>query len=73
MPGSGINADNIRQIVGALYPIGIKEFHLSAGSFVDSEVGLDARAIKSTFGMGDWNVWCTRADVVREVRLRAGN
>lgn len=73
MPGSGINADTVGRVVEVLYPLDIKEFHLSAGAFVDSETGPAARAGKSDFGMGDWTTWRTRADEVREVRSRAEN
>ncbi|KAG9031532.1 hypothetical protein FRB95_002667 [Tulasnella sp. JGI-2019a] len=71
MPGSGINTDTIAQVVQALHPIGINEYHLSAGVFDDSEVSSNSGEGKLEYGMGDWKVWRTKADIVRDVRLHA--
>lgn len=69
MPGSGIGLHSIEAVVRALYPLGIKEYHLSAGAFDESEVSLTGRRSKAEeFAMGDWKVWRTRAEVIRGVR-----
>ncbi|KAJ8523293.1 hypothetical protein ONZ45_g211 [Pleurotus djamor] len=64
LPGGGINAGNVRSLLSALTPVGVREIHLSGGGWVDG--GMDFR--RSGLGMGEWGVWTTDEGVVRQVR-----
>ena len=72
MPGSGINARSINSVLSALYPTGVKEYHMSGGSWVDGTCEVSARREGDTFQMGmpgplEWMVWRTDAASVRTV------
>ena len=72
MPGSGINVRSIDSVLSALYPIGVKEYHMSGGSWVDGACEVSARREEDTFQMGmpghlEWMVWRTDAASVRAV------
>lgn len=72
MPGSGINFRSIESIFSTLYPIGVKEYHMSGGSWVDGTCEVSARREEDTFQMGmpgnlEWMVWRTDSSSVRAV------
>lgn len=72
MPGSGINERSIEGIFSSLYPIGVKEYHMSGGSWIGGTCEVSARREADTFQMGmpghlEWMVWRTDAASVRAV------
>jgi copper homeostasis protein len=64
LPGSGINPDTIPTLLTALLPVGLREIHLSAGSWLES----DMEYRRNDMGMGDWNVWQTDKATVLQIR-----
>ena len=70
MPGAGINARTIQPVLAALLPLGVRAVHLSGGGWVDGAAG---RHRPEGMGMGvggegEWGVWKTNEEVIREVR-----
>ena len=69
LPGSGINPDTVGSLLEALVPYGLQEFHLSAGTWVQSDMSFRRNGMgMGPGGDGDWAVWRTKEDVVRSVR-----
>ena len=73
LPGSGISPNTVQILVAILLRVGLKEIHLSAGHFVDSEMQFRKRTGREDpdaigMGMGEWKVWKTDEDVVRQMR-----
>lgn len=69
MPGSGINAQNVQEVLRALLPFGVRDVHLSGGGWVDNR--MHYRRLDMGMGVGEhgeWGVWRTCEKVVREVR-----
>ncbi|KAI9570299.1 copper homeostasis CutC domain-containing protein [Boletus coccyginus] len=64
LPGSGINVSTIPVLCKALLSHGLEEIHLSGGKRVDG---------RSTYrpeemGMGEWSIWRTDEEAIRQVR-----
>ena len=60
-------------LLAILLRVGLKEIHLSAGCFVESEVQYRKRAGREDpdaigMGMGEWKMWRTDEHVVRQMR-----
>jgi copper homeostasis protein len=73
LPGSGIGPNTVQILVAILLRVGLKEIHLSAGNFVESEMQYRKRAGREDLdatgmGMGEWKVWQTDEHVVRQMR-----
>lgn len=69
LPGSGINPKTIGIILDALLPLGLQEVHLSAGSWVPSNMVYRPDGMgMGVGGEGEWGVWRTKEEIVREVR-----
>jgi copper homeostasis protein len=73
LPGSGISPNTVQILVAILLRVGLKEIHLSAGRFVESEMQYRKRVGREDteaigMGMGDWKVWKTDEDMVRQMR-----
>lgn len=69
LPGSGINPGNIGAILDTLLPLGLQELHLSGGGWVEG--GMLYRRENMGMGVGghgDWRVWTTDEQKIREVR-----
>lgn len=69
LPGSGINAASVGAILDSLSPYGLREIHLSGGSW--NEGGMEYRREGLGMGVGregEWGVWMTAEENVREVR-----
>jgi copper homeostasis protein len=69
LPGAGINHGTICHVMDHLLPHGLKEVHLSGGRWVDG--GMDHRPEGMGMGAsaeGQWGVWRTDGDAIREVR-----
>ncbi|KAG9127280.1 hypothetical protein FRC07_015038 [Ceratobasidium sp. 392] len=72
MPGSGISPHSINSVFSALHPLGVREYHMSGGSWTDGLSEVSARRQGKSFQMGqpgpfEWSVWRTDADSVRAV------
>lgn len=73
LPGSGISPNTVQILLVILLRVGLKEIHLSAGRFVESEMQYRKRAgredVDATgMGMGEWKAWKTEEHVVRQMR-----
>ena len=72
LPGSGINPGTIGIILDTLLPLGLREVHLSAGGWMPSEVVYRPEGMGMGIGgEGEWGIWRTKEEVVREVRQAA--
>jgi copper homeostasis protein len=72
MPGSGINPRSISSVFSALNPLGVNEFHMSGGTWIDGLCEVSARRQGKAFHMGlpgpfEWSVWKTDAYSVKSV------
>lgn len=69
LPGSGINPKTIGTILDVLLPMGLREVHLSAGGWVPSEMVHRPEGMgMGVAGEGEWGIWRTKEETVREVR-----
>ncbi|KAK2461447.1 hypothetical protein APHAL10511_005910 [Amanita phalloides] len=68
LPGSGINGENVTSLLEALIPLGLKEIHLSGGTWVDGAMSFRREGMGMGFGKAEWNVWRTQEDKIRQVR-----
>ncbi len=69
LPGSGINPATLQDILSALLPHGLKEIHLSAGSWIPSAMRFRKKDMgMGVGGAGEWGIWRTSQSVVRSVR-----
>lgn len=69
LPGSGINPKTISLVLEALLPLGLQEVHLSAGSWIASE--MKYRPIGMNMGVGgegEWGIWRTDESKVASVK-----
>lgn len=69
LPGSGINAKTLPEILERLLPQGLREIHLSAGRWVAN--GMVFKRPNMGMGLGgesDWGIWRTQRDMVKDVR-----
>jgi len=64
LPGSGVGPDTVGPIVDALLPHGLQEIHLSGGGWIESKM----KFRKEGMAMGEWAVWNTNEERVRQVR-----
>ncbi|KAG8904527.1 hypothetical protein FRB99_001610 [Tulasnella sp. 403] len=71
MPGSGIRKETVGKIVKSLWPLGCREYHLSASSPVASVIGTALREEKGKIDMGGWSVLRTKSSEVKEVKAAA--
>jgi len=68
LPGSGINGQNVTQLLGTLVPLGLKEIHMSGGMWVESTMSFRREGMGMGIGQNEWHMWRTQEDKVREVR-----
>ena len=67
--GSGVNARTVGLLLNELLPCGLREVHLSGGGWVPSEMEFRREGLgMGVGGDGEWGVWRTDEDKVREVR-----
>ncbi|KAJ7103214.1 copper homeostasis CutC domain-containing protein [Mycena belliarum] len=71
LPGSGINSGTVGPILDALLPLGVKEIHLSGGSWIESEMIHRRDGLGMGIGEGEWGIWETSELKVRAVRQSA--
>ncbi|THH26434.1 hypothetical protein EUX98_g7754 [Antrodiella citrinella] len=69
LPGSGVNPSTVSQLLHDLLPFGLHEVHLSGGGWIEG--GMQFR--KDGMGMGvggrgEWGIWRTNEDAVRQIR-----
>lgn len=70
--GSGVNARTIGPLLEELLPCGLREVHLSGGGWVASEMGFRRPGLGMGIGGdGEWGVWRTSEERIREVRTLA--
>ncbi|PIL31351.1 hypothetical protein GSI_06049 [Ganoderma sinense ZZ0214-1] len=70
--GSGVNARTIGPLLEELLPHGLREVHLSGGAWVASEMEFRRPGMgMGVGGDGEWGVWRTSEERVREVRTLA--
>ncbi|KAI0695605.1 copper homeostasis CutC domain-containing protein [Cytidiella melzeri] len=69
LPGSGINAGTVQEVLSALLPHGLTEIHLSAGAWVPSAMRFRRERMgMGVGGAGEWGIWRTSESAVRSVR-----
>ncbi|KAL9716403.1 hypothetical protein Ac2012v2_000850 [Leucoagaricus gongylophorus] len=69
LPGSGINAKTVPEILSRLLPLGLREIHLSGGQWVPNDMIFKRPNMGMGFGGGsEWGIWRTQTDKIREVR-----
>jgi copper homeostasis protein len=69
MPGSGVGGQTIGQFLQRLLPLGLKEIHMSGGSWVEGKMVFRREGFgMGVGGNGEWGVWRTDTDRIREVR-----
>jgi copper homeostasis protein len=69
LPGSGINPGSVGLILDSLLTLGLQEIHLSGASWVEG--GMLYRRENMGMGVGgqgEWGVWTTDEQQIREVR-----
>lgn len=64
LPGSGINVSTIPVLCKALLSHGLEEIHLSGGKWVDGRSTYRPEGM----GMGEWSIWRTDEEAIRQVR-----
>ena len=70
MPGSGVNEENVGELVSKT---GVKEIHFSARKFVSSKNPKHNNLIRFTDTLrDDWGGWITDASIVQRMREKAG-
>ncbi|KAM5535860.1 hypothetical protein V8D89_010478 [Ganoderma adspersum] len=70
--GSGVNARTIGPLLEKLLPCGLREVHLSGGAWVSSEMEFRRPDLgMGVGGDGEWGVWRTNEERIREVRALA--
>jgi len=69
LPGSGINPSTVPQLLYDLLLLGLREVHLSGGSWVEggTEFRRDGMGM-GVSGSGEWGIWRTNEESVRQVR-----
>jgi copper homeostasis protein len=58
-------------VLGTLLPYGLQEIHLSGGSWIEGEMAYKREGMGMGVGKGEWGVWRTSEQQIREVRLIA--
>ncbi|OBZ79237.1 Copper homeostasis protein CutC [Grifola frondosa] len=72
LPGSGINARTVGPLLAALLSYGVREIHLSGGSWMSGAMEHQPQGMgMGVGGEGEWGIWRTSEDRVREVRIAA--
>jgi copper homeostasis protein len=69
LPGSGINPGSVGLILDSLLPLGLQEIHLSGAGWVEGSMLYRRENMgMGGGGEGEWGVWTTDEQKVREVR-----
>ncbi|CCL98135.1 uncharacterized protein FIBRA_00129 [Fibroporia radiculosa] len=69
LPGSGINSSTVRPLLDALLPHGLRAIHLSGGSWIPGTMEFRREGMGMGIGgEGEWGVWRTSEERVRQVR-----
>lgn len=67
LPGSGVSPSTVRAVLEALLPLGLRQIHMSGGRWVPGETHYRKRGMGMGVGEGEWAVWRTSEERVREV------
>jgi copper homeostasis protein len=69
LPGSGVGPKTIDALLQGLLPFGLKEVHMSGGSWIDGPMSHRPSGMGMGIGgAGEWGRWRTDEDAVRAVR-----
>lgn len=72
LPGSGINAKTVHDIAKCGWWKEFRELHLSAGHWIDGPMQFRKEGMGMGIGgRGEWGIWRTDPDVVKEVKTIA--
>ncbi|KAL4267930.1 Copper homeostasis protein cutC [Pleurotus pulmonarius] len=72
LPGSGVNPDTVGPLLRELLDVGVREVHLSGGTWHDSEMTHRREGFgMGVGGAGEWGIWTTEETKVRQVRVIA--
>ena len=67
--GSGVNPRTVGPLLAELLPCGLREVHLSGGSWLPGEMEFRREGMGMGVGVdGEWGVWRTSEESVRDVR-----
>ncbi|PFH52269.1 hypothetical protein AMATHDRAFT_74329 [Amanita thiersii Skay4041] len=69
MPGSGVNAQNIHTLLEVLLPLGLKEIHMSGGTWMEGSMAFRRQDMGMGCGESEWSIWRTQEEKVRQVRF----
>ena len=67
LPGSGVSPSTVRTVLQALLPLGMRQIHMSGGRWVPGEAQYRKDGMGMGVGEGEWAVWRTSEERVREV------
>ncbi|KAH9829446.1 copper homeostasis CutC domain-containing protein, partial [Rhodofomes roseus] len=67
LPGSGVSPNTIRSVLLELLPLGLCQIHMSGGQWIPSEARYRKEGMGMGVGEGQWAVWRTNEEHVREV------
>ena len=67
LPGSGVSPSTVRTVLEALLPLGLRQVHMSGGRWVPSEARYRKDGMGMGVGDGEWAVWRTSEERVKEV------
>ncbi|KDQ63228.1 hypothetical protein JAAARDRAFT_168823 [Jaapia argillacea MUCL 33604] len=69
LPGSGINPGTIESILDSLLPLGLREIHLSGGSWMNGGMVFRRDGMgMGVDGNGEWGIWRTDQQTIRSLR-----
>ena len=67
LPGSGVSPSTIRTALRRLLPLGLRQIHMSGGRWIPGEACYRKDGMGMGVGEGEWAVWRTSEERVREV------
>ncbi|KZT73324.1 hypothetical protein DAEQUDRAFT_684282 [Daedalea quercina L-15889] len=67
LPGSGVSPSTIRSVLQELLPLGLRQIHMSGGRWLPGEAQYRRAGMGMGVGDGEWAVWRTSEERVREV------
>ncbi|KAH9923630.1 copper homeostasis CutC domain-containing protein, partial [Fomitopsis serialis] len=67
LPGSGVSPHTVRSVLLELLPLGLNQIHMSGGRWVPGEAQYRKDGMGMGVGEGEWAVWRTNEEYVREV------
>ncbi|TCD71193.1 hypothetical protein EIP91_012143 [Steccherinum ochraceum] len=69
LPGSGLNPGTVPAFVHDVLLLGLREIHLSGSGWIDGSMEFRKEGMgMGVGGQGDWGIWRTNEEVIRQVR-----